>query len=98
MNLLLNSKFLNDVVDEVDRARDKFPDNKHMYAALAEEAGEVANALLERDYKHHDEKPLGNAGYDRHVWDECVQTAAMCLRVATEGDPSFRYRPPDIVE
>ena len=78
-------KFLHDVECELGRARIKFPDNNHMLAALSEEAGEVANALLEKDY--------GN-GTDEDVWNECVQAAAMCLRVATEGDPSFSYQPP----
>ena len=82
---ILEATFLNRVVDEMRAARVKFPTNKHMLAALTEEAGEVANALLERDY---------HKGTDISVWKECVQTAAMALRVAVEGDPSFEYQPP----
>lgn len=77
--------FFADVLAELTRARTKFPENKHNLAALIEESGEVANALLSVDYE---------LGTDADVWNECVQTAAMALRVAVEGDPDFKYRPP----
>lgn len=81
----LDKKFMDAIEFQLDIARTKFPNNKHQFAALSEEFGEVANALLERDY--------GNA-LDRDVWNECAQAAAMCMRVAVEGDKSFKYEPP----
>lgn len=75
-------EFLLEVASEVHRARELFPTNKYMLAALSEEAGEVANALIE-----HSRGTLT----DKDVWEECVQTAAMAVRVALEGDPSFSY-------
>ena len=91
---ILDAKFLNDMAEEMKRARKKFPSNKHQFAALTEEVGEVANALLERDYSHLLSLQLLKE-YDQNVWRECVQAAAMCLRVATEGDSSFKYTPPN---
>jgi hypothetical protein len=72
--------FLNDVRDEVDRARRKFPGTNLVLAALTEEVGELAQAMLKR-----------RAGKmtDEDVWKEAVQVAAMALRCAVEGDPSF---------
>jgi len=93
MRNILDAKFLNDVAEEIDRARKKFPINTHMHAALAEEAGEVANALLERGYRRDQTELLEQL--DHNVWKECVQTAAMALRVAVDTDPSFEYKPPD---
>jgi NTP pyrophosphatase (non-canonical NTP hydrolase) len=75
-----DSKFLSDVHREVDRARDKFPGSNLVLAALTEEVGELAQAMLKR-----------RAGKmtDKDVWNEAVQVAAMALRCAVEGDPSF---------
>ena len=92
---ILDAKFLNDIADEIRNARTKFPSNRHQLAALTEKVGEVANALLERDYA----KPLMITGevkttYDLDIWKECVQVASMALRLATEGDKSFQYIPP----
>ena len=79
-------QFMVDLEAEVARARDLFPDNQHMLAALSEEAGEVAKALI--DHSRGDT----NA---HEVYVECVQTAAMAVRVALEGDPSFPYKGPE---
>lgn len=81
-----NTKFLADVAAEVARARRLFPENRHMLAALHEEAGELANALIE----HDGDNPTAPAAT---IWKEAVQVAVMAMRVATEGDASFRYRP-----
>lgn len=75
-------RFLEDVRLELGHAREKFPGNKHQATAMAEEAGEVMKALLENTYETGDPEP---------VYWECVQTAAMALRVAIEGDHSFPY-------
>lgn len=69
------SEFLADVAIEVARARAKFPGCEGLHAALAEEAGEVATALMD--------KPRSE------IYKEAVQTAAMALRIALEGDPLF---------
>lgn len=65
---------LADVGEEMIRARAKFPGTKHLTAALMEEVGEVAKELLEDG---------------DNVWGECVQTACVALRIATEGDADF---------
>jgi len=85
-----DQQFLADVADELARARAKFPSSYLVLAALTEEVGELAQAML------YERAGKGNAnGKDpkRHVWDEAVQVAAMALRVAVEGDPSFAASP-----
>lgn len=76
--------FLRHVVAELKRARAKFPENKHQLAAFSEEAGELAQALLQCNY-----------GGKTHaaVWCEAVQACAMAVRVGTEGDHTFNYNP-----
>ena len=78
--------FIAELKGEVIRARRKFPTNQHKLAALTEEVGELAQALIDRDRKQD--------ALDAHVYAEAVQVAAMALRIATEGDASFKYRPP----
>ena len=85
------AKFMNDVVEEVDRAREKFPSNKHMIGAFHEEVGEVAKAMLERDYCDGE---LVTLELDQEVYTECVQAAAMACRLALEGDPDYQYQNP----
>lgn len=64
---------------EANRARGLFPKPDHLTLALAEEAGAVTKAVL--DHRH--------GKYDlAAVRKEIVQTMAMCLRLATEGDPT----------
>lgn len=72
--------FLRDVEHELRRARGKFPGSNLVLAALTEEVGELAQAMLKR-----------RAGKmtDQDVWNEAVQVATMALRCAVEGDPSF---------
>ena len=80
----LTRQFATCVAGEVARARVKWPGNRVQLAALTEEVGELAKALLHLDYEN------GNAPA---VWKEAVQVGAMAVRVATEGDSSFGYRP-----
>ena len=68
--------FLQCVRDEVAFARKKFPENDSNYAALVEEVGELAKALMEES--------------STRIHEEAVQVASAALRVATEGDPSFK--------
>ncbi len=76
----LDDQFLIDIAAELQRARKKFPSSNLVLAATTEEMGELAQAMLKR-----------RAGEltDDDVWKEAVQLAAMALRCAVEGDPSF---------
>lgn len=70
---------------EMQRARKKFPSNKHLLAALGEEFGEVCNAALE--------------GLTRDAFrTECIQVACVALRLAEEGDPDFAMTLPAAME
>ncbi len=62
--------------NEVMRARAKFPGNRHLLAALTEEVGELAQAILQR--KPHSE-----------VVEEAIQVACVAMRIAEEGDSAF---------
>ena len=64
---------------EVMNARAKFPSSDACLAALIEETGELAKAML-------------SESADR-IYSEAVQVAAMAARCAIEGDPTLReYR------
>lgn len=65
-----------EIRDEVERARAKFPGRGHLTAALMEEVGEVAKALLEGE-------PVES------LRAECVQVACVAIRIAEEGDEDF---------
>lgn len=69
------SEFLSDVYVEVRRAADLFPKPDGLLAALTEEVGEVARAMLDET--------------EQRRYDECVQVAAMAMRLALEGDPTL---------
>ena len=72
--------------DELVAAREAFPENTHKLAALMEEVGELAQAMM-----HHDRK-LGISVHE--VLREAVQVACMAIRVAVEGDDNFLYQFP----
>lgn len=74
--------FLKRVRNEVLRAKGLSPTNKHQLAAFNEEAGEVSKAFLEHYY--------GKDSAD-NLQIECVQAAAMAMRLVLEGDASFPY-------
>jgi|WetSurMetagenome_2_1015567.scaffolds.fasta_scaffold00090_38 hypothetical protein len=84
---IYDEAFLHAVRGEVTFARNKFPSNKHLMTALTEELGEAAMALLDH---HHKGAPVAD------VWMELKQVACVAMRLATEGDPDFAYRPSDI--
>jgi hypothetical protein len=65
--------FLFHVLEEVRRARAKFPDPSNLTVAFAEEAGEVVKAVMGEPWEN--------------VYNEAVQAAAMACRLALEGDP-----------
>lgn len=72
--------FMADVITEVGAATAKFPQPNPTFAALVEEVGEVAKALMDLQ--------LGKATH-ADVYNECRQVAAMATRIAIEGDPAF---------
>lgn len=57
---------------EVRRGRAKFPGNRFMLAVLAEELGELAEAMVKRDRDA--------------IHREAIHVAAIALRIAEEGD------------
>lgn len=69
------SLFLSAVESEIDKAMGKYPWPNPNLAALTEEVGELAKAMLEK--KPHE------------VVLEAIQVAAMAARCALEGDPQF---------
>lgn len=83
------SKFADEVDAELKRARTKFPKSFLLTTALTEEHGEAIRAVLEHYYASEkggvSEKDL--AKLRAEVRKELVQTAAMCIRLALEGDP-----------
>lgn len=80
-------EFLAAVNQEVARAREKFPSSRLSMAALTEEVGELAQAML---------KVAAGKWPKERIQEEAIQVAAMAVRVATEGDPSFtQYTEPD---
>ena len=81
-----------DIAEEVRHARTKFPSNKHNLAALVEEVGELAQALIEHDFLENPaEHPNKLQIYTEAIYKEAIQVACMAIRVAEEGDPSFFY-------
>lgn len=66
--------FLDEVRAELTRARTKFPGDRVMTVALAEEFGELCKAVLD--------EPAAN------VRKEAVQTAVMAARIVLDGDGS----------
>lgn len=73
----------NDALDaELARARAKFPGNRFLVAACAEELGEMAAALLQR----RDPEEIRR---------EALQVACVALRIYEEGDASFEAISPE---
>lgn len=73
--------FLSEVHQEVIRAQHKFPSSNLCMAALTEEVGELAQAML---------KVAAGKWKQERIREEAIQVAAMAIRVAVEGDPSFK--------
>lgn len=75
---------------EVTRARLKFPGNNVMLAALSEEHGELANALLELRFATIAKQPKYDLDRLRdNVQKEAIQVAAVAIRILEDGDSSF---------
>ena len=72
-------KAINDLVEEIENARHKFPGNDLLTIALMEEVGELSKALLDESLEN--------------VYREAIQVACVAIRIATEGDCSVNtYR------
>ena len=78
------------ITDELAAAREAFPGKTHMLAALLEEVGELAQAMIQHDRKQ------GTSVHE--VLREAVQVAAMAIRLAVEGDDNFLYAFPVVEE
>jgi hypothetical protein len=70
--------------DEITRARRAIPICEDAYAALLEELGELANALIEHKYRH---APA------RNVRAEALQVACVAMRIGSEGDVAYGLAP-----
>ena len=68
---------------EVMRARAKFPGNEHLLAALTEEVGELAQAMLQGKPRDEIEK-------------EAIQVACVAIRIVEEGDGEFPCSCPSV--
>jgi len=79
---------LGDVAEEILRAREKFPTNKHLLAALMEEVGELSEALLKYGGEDRDTDPLI---LRKRIRDEAIQVAATAIRIIEEGDSDFAF-------
>jgi len=62
-----------DLSAEVTRARTKFPGSRFLLAALVEEVGELAEAVV--------------SGDKEAIYKEAIQCACVAVRIAEEGDP-----------
>ena len=80
--------FLNEVEIEFVKARQKFPQPNPSLAALTEEVGELAQAML-----HIRE---GKVNYWEDIYKEAVQVATMAARCALEGDPTIGVLPENV--
>lgn len=78
---VVDDAFVEKMLAEVTKARRKFPGPNPTIAALAEEVGELSQAML-----HIRE---GKSADWWKVYDEAVQVAVMALRAATEGDATI---------
>ena len=70
-----DNDFLQAVLMEANRARKLFPQPDGLMTALVEEVGETAKAMLDEPWDS--------------VRQECIQVAAMALRLAIDGDPTL---------
>jgi hypothetical protein len=66
------------LMEELARARSKFPGNRYLLAALVEEVGELGEAMI--------------SGTKSEIYKEAIQCACVAVRIAEEGDATV-YTP-----
>lgn len=88
--------FLSDVMEEVRRASVKFPKADGVLAALTEEVGEAVDEALvlllhvaALASAHGSTARQAMDGTRESLRAECVQVAAMAMRLALEDDPTL---------
>jgi hypothetical protein len=84
------NRTLETISTELAHARHKFPMPNPTFVALAEEVGELAQALLKC-------KPV-DCQKATAVYDEAKQVAVMAIRIMEEGDSHFPAYDPLFVE
>ena len=65
-----------DIAEEVVHARTKFPSNAFLLAALMEEVGELAQAMLQKQPRER-------------IYAEAKGVACVAIRIMEEGDSTF---------
>lgn len=80
-----DGKMIRAIRGELQQAREAFPNTHYMHAALIEEVGELAKALMEHS--------LDGSVTAAEVFHEAIQVATMAIRIGTEGDRDFSYEP-----
>lgn len=80
---MTDQQFISLLKDEVHNAREKFPGNSMLLAALIEEVGELAHDLIEYRLKGGDDL------HRKRSRLEAIQVACVALRIATEFDSDF---------
>ena len=78
-----------DMLDEHDRARARFPGNRHLLAALMEELGELASELLQGPPTIVPPSAREDEAHRVRIREEAVQVAALAMRIALEGDADY---------
>lgn len=86
------ANFLAGVAAEVARAISLFPGPNPNLAALTEEVGELAKAVLDARAEQQRNGAIDPA-YWQDINDEAMQVAAMACRIACEGDPTMDVVP-----
>lgn len=80
---MLPGRLVADVDKEIEKARNKFPTNKLLLGACAEEHGEFIKALLDYEQK---------GGSVSDIYKEAVQAIAMIVRLVEEGSEELEFR------
>lgn len=86
------AEFLAEVAEEIERAAMLHPGPNPNLAALTEEVGEVAKAVLEARESALSVGEIADFQWEA-IREEAVQVAAMAFRIVFEGDPSLSVVP-----
>lgn len=76
--------WIEEVKEELVRARARYPNPNLLTTAMAEESGEAIKAILDH---------MSHKGCLTQVKHELIQTIAMCVRLLEEGDPIHKLPP-----